>query len=657
MTALPHHRQARVRRRTTPRDDHPRATTEARTRKRGWRRTSALALALAAPLAHAEPPTAAPAPTEAPAPTDAAAALPTDPDALRQTGLDALRRRQRERAIECGEALIRGFPGTVHAVRGLDLIFAATARAEDAATLDAVEARLDVIAPPSATTDPKLRAEAAPLRGRIGIQRGQLAASRGRRGDLRGYDECLAIYRRLAAEVDDDDLGPIVLFNAARCAEPLHRIGEALALYQRIVDVYPDSELAERSLEALVELSLSLARFEQAATWMELHVERYPKSTRIHRHLTDALELRVALGEREAARALLQRYEQTYMRKDPERAAEAAWRVGAALATTDAERVTHAEAYLKRYGKLGGLDRRIVAEATITSITWDSSCPKGQTLGLCITPAPAPTARAKAGRCAATRTPTSRPRTRGPADAAQARFALIGKLSGQRITIPEDDLRRRRDYFDAVAASRIAALDRELEEFLTITPPTNLAFYVDPQAPDAARRAQREARETSARRLREYLDAKMTRATALSEGYASADRDKRSVHGTLAAAYRIGLIYEHVADQLWSAEIPRDVRTPKAREAHCAALEQQVATIRERAESAYLYCALRALEYAWPTDASQACDAALHRLKPREWPPLAEIVPEPAPWGELPPRAVGVQEDPPPDEADADDAP
>src|SRR5690606_36312260 len=44
-----------------------------------------------------------------------------------------------------------------------------------------------------------------------------------------------------------------------------------------------------------------------------------------------------------------------------------------------------AEEYLKIYGKNGGLDRRIVAEASIGQILWRQSCTKGLLYDSCIT--------------------------------------------------------------------------------------------------------------------------------------------------------------------------------------------------------------------------------------------------------------------------------
>src|SRR5690606_37296656 len=104
-------------------------------------------------------------------------------------------------------------------------------------------------------------------------------------------------------------------------------------------------------------------------------------------------------------------------------------------------------------------------------------------------------------------------------------------------------------------------------------------------------------------------------------------------------AHRVGLIFEHVAGQLLSAEIPAKVVEPGAVRVFCGALRDGAAPFLERAREAYAYCARRALEFGVSNDATRACDAALTRLDRKAWPPLLEFVGEPQPWGELQPRS------------------
>src|SRR5690606_25090445 len=192
----------------------------------------------------------------------------------------------------------------------------------------------------------------------------------------------------------------------------------------------------------------------------------------------------------------------------------------------------------------------------IAAIAWRRACPGGEVNGLCLAP-PKPTsssrskARSKIRRCAEPTTPLPRPRTRALAEAAQARLAEIGKLARRsRIRIPEEDRRRIAEFEDAVAQSRLAALDRDLEIFLAMTMPTGLRFAVDPRAPEDVQKKQRGVREASMRRFHEYLAQKEALGRKLMQGYDELRAEKRSLPAMLAAPQRVGLLYESFADQL-----------------------------------------------------------------------------------------------------------
>lgn len=587
-----------------------------------------------------------------------------DPATRQHAGLAALRGAGGpEQARVIGESLIRDFPGTVHAVAGLMLVVQATPlRGADRGSLVAVEAlesRLVAIVAAAPSPTPSLDQAVAELRLELVWARGMILLDLGRAGDEAATQACARTFAELVRSLDPKHArAPIALWNAGESHMAAHDLDAARAYFRQLLDRHPSADIAERSLMRLIDIAGALARVEELATLLELHVARYPRSSRAADSLREAVAIRLALRQEQALRADVAAAERLYARKDPALAARYHWVLGE-LATTDAERRAHAEQYLRRYRHLDGSDRLLVAEARLAMSDWRGSCPGGQVNGLCVAPPVRTRGTAKVRRCAEPTTPSPQPRTRRLADGARDRLSRIVKAArGLAIAVPEDERRRIDEFADAVALSRIAALDDELEAFMAITMPTGLRLVVDRTATDEVRKRQQVLREDSVRRLRTYLDTKWARSAALVRAYDEVRAEKRSTPAILAAAYRTALIAEHLADHLLSAEIPRELADKPAQAAFCTELRERAAPYVEQARNAYLYCAERASLWPTITDASQACDAAIARLDPKRWLPLIEFVGQPTPAGELPPRSVGVQLDPPPvDAGELDGAP
>lgn len=473
-------------------------------------------------------------------------------------------------------------------------------------------------------------------------EEGERAEARGRAGDPAGFSECARIFGELAASLGDAHARtPAALWNTARCAEADRRPGEALGLMARIVERHPRSEFVEAALQRLAGISLALLRFEEAATWSERRAELYPAGAGVMEGLEMALTMRGALGQAKAARRDLERAEQLFGRTAPEAVAGIVWRAGA-MARTDAERAAHAEAYLRRYGEVGGIDRAIVAAVRLAMIEASASCPSGLVTGLCV----GPPAKGRGGgprRCAEATAPRPRPRIAKKVEAVRRRLGGVEAAMRQPVRAPEDDPRRAADLVEAVAMARLLALDLELEEYLAVEMPTGLRMAVDASASGAQARRQEAAREASIRRMREFIREIEGRRSALARGYRAIVGEKGSVPARVAAAHRLALLDEHLADQLGSAEVPRELGDTGAQASYCRMLDEVAAAPRESAKAAYVYCAERAALFHHPTEASRACEAALTRVDRRAWPPLLEFVGEARPRGELPPRAEGVR--------------
>jgi len=590
--------------------------------------------------------------------------LPTDPEELYQAGRAHLAQ-EPERAQAIGEALIARFPGTSHAVRGLSLIADSALHSPDPtaekALLEGLATRLNAISPGD---DGTLRSAINRLRVVLATRLVGLEITRARAGDLEGFDECSRLLRRALAEVEGDhdhDLTPELLYLDGQCSEASGRTGEAYALYRRIINVSPESRFTQLALEAALSIDRALARFVDAAELMEVYAERYPKAYNSPDFLQEALAIRIALGQAVEGRRDARLLETLYARKNPALAADIAWHAGV-LATSEAERQAHAEAYLKRYGRVhGAVDRAVVAEATLAMLELSRSCPGGGMSGLCLDALPAPakvspkvSASSKSKRrCAEPTVAQPLPRVGKWSAAAALRLDRIDKLArmaerSHRLRLPEIDPQRSLEYRDAVEGSRLARLDLDLEAVLALTIPTGLRFSVDQSASPSQQREQQQIREASSRALSDYIRDKVARSSKLRGAYLQLRSQTRSVRVSLDATHRLALLPEHFGDQLLSAELPAEIAGEKEVAAYCDALGQQVKPMLEEARAAYADCAERAITLQSPTEATRACEAALARLDPRTWPPLLEYIGAPQPLiGELPPRSVGVQLDPP----------
>lgn len=618
------------------------------------RTTLALALGLGLSLVLARPVAAAPAP--------AGAATPGDGDGL---GDDAAEREEalafavkrawaylKEDALadaqEIGEGLIAGDPQGVAAFAGLELL----AQVADRAPLDRRVAAIGGVLERIEATTPS-SPEAAAARDRAWIRalelRGRANLQRGVEGDRLAFLACADDYRRSAAlHGEGDSRRAVPLLYAAECTaggpEPL----DALPLFREILERYPSK--AQYAIEGLVFLHLGVAHFAEAAALMERYVALYPKDMRAPKFNRQALAIRVALGQVSEAKRDAEAAFLLFGRKDPERAAEADWSLRA-LAKDDRSRREHAEAYLKRYNHKGGVDRQIVAEATLGEIEWRSACPVPETLGLCLAPPPRPTKKtSKARRCG----PAPRavlPRRAAAADAAQKRLSAVAKLARARIDIPEEERARVWEFRQAVAMSQLRALDRDLEAFFALEAPRDLVLTVDPKLAERdphAHRTRLRLVDDSRRRLVMFLADLRHQSAKLVEGYMIAGKERGAPEAILLGALRTGQIHDRIADLLEGVEIPRDVAEGAEAKAFCDALRDQAAPHRDQAREAYIYCIDRSTVYQYFSDASWACEAALARIDPRLYPRLHEFTGEPS-AGELGPWAEGVQFDPPPE--------
>ncbi len=479
-----------------------------------------------------------------------------------------------------------------------------------------------------------------------------------REGSIVAASRCGAEFLALHTEIPaGDERYVVALFNAAVCHEAAGMWSQAATEYRRLIDRWPDDARAESSISALARGHLAVGNFAEAAEFAELYAARYPKAKDTVDRLIDAYLVRVGLDQRDRALAVLDRLQMRLLRDNPPVAASMFWRRGD-LMRTDAERIEHAEAYLRRHGKSGGPDRAVVAYARIGQLRWEAACEKVQADDrLCITVQRGPSpvsgheshatrvrlkvrgrARPESRDCTqrSTAIVTVFPRNvRGSAEARRWLSTALSMARRQPIYIAEDDLVRRREFEDAVAMASVYLADADFEELAAVDVPAGLSFAAggDPK--------QRRAREDSLRRFTEFVRRTGELSRALERRYAEVAAGP-SPTWKIVAATRMGQLAEYRAAALLRAEVPRELREPQVAATYCAAMREQAAPLFEQAAQAYARCVEMSIASGMFTEFTRACETSLHARDPRGW-PLADEIFNTAQYTASYPVSVGVR--------------
>ena len=541
-------------------------------------------------------------------------------------------------------------------------------------------------ADPGATPEPgaelaRLLQRAEALAKRADDREGEAAVD-----DARACGEAYLMAATRATEVGDARLAQESLFDAALCFERAHDHGASTAARQSLLAQGPEGALAAATSTALIDAALRFARFPEAASLAEDFVRRYAKEPGAKAHLERAIGLRIGLRQASEARRDVDLAAKLFGREDPAWVAGLAWALGE-LATDDDARVRHAEDYLRRYGDDGGVDRRLVAEVLIADDRWRRSCRVGDTLGLCVAP---PAKSGSRSRCGPP--PELRPAKRQARLAAEAleRYERVRRFRWQSSPraeerlldgIPEGDRRRSQELSDALERAELAVTDAGFEELLAIELLGDLDFHVEPGPCERAReacrpraaegaqaaysvwrvpsravdpaackrsskicRAQQKRAKDSRRRLAAVLKGFNQRSGELARDYEAIIRRNTSATAVLRGALRRGQLALHASALFSGAKLPRGFGEA-AQKSFCDILRDQAEPYLEVGVQALTFCLDRALSYGIRDDSSEACEATLERLRPRQYPPLFEFIGAPTHVVDevLEPRSVGVR--------------
>jgi TolA-binding protein len=477
-------------------------------------------------------------------------------------------------------------------------------------------------------------------------------------GDFR---KCAAQFVELHDRFPEHSDAPATLWNAAECLTDDSRGVETARMLETLLTRYPDSEHARDAMLRLADVHQAIAHPEHAARHYETFAEGHADDERADDALENAYLLRLGLGQTEQAQADLRRFERLYRRSDVRRAARLFWSQHELLDSDEARR-NHALEYLQSYGRKGGRDREMVAEAVIGQIDWRRSCPEPLLHDSCITMKRKPARerliyaylyeqserdererwrvhhRYRPPKSCGTATQSLViVHSRDPklSAAAQARFARVLALA-RKAEPPADDPERVADFRWALGMATVYMADQKFEEWLHFEVPEELDFFVEDWRRDSGARSwehkyllQVQKREDSNARLTRFIAHETRLAEELQARYAEVDAT-HSAAWMLAAAARMAAISQLFADQLSRTPVPQTFDHPDQVRVYCDVFAEHAEPIREQAIAAYQACLARSTERQHSNEFSRMCEDELQQLDEILSPATHELFGEPA---------------------------
>ena len=138
--------------------------------------------------------------------------------------------------------------------------------------------------------------------------------------------------------------------------------------------------------------------------------------------------------------------------------------------------------------------------------------------------------------------------------------------------------------------------------------------------------------EESVKRFGAYLDEKSKALQKASAMYLDVFGMKQA-QWTIASSARIGQLYADFVGQLYTAEIPKDLKVQdewgnRPQEIFCDALVDKAEPIELKAVEGFDTCLKAATDYSWYNEWSRLCEKELNQMKPSEYPLSSEVKPE-----------------------------
>jgi len=501
-------------------------------------------------------------------------------------------------------------------------------------------------------------------------------------GKERKHKEAALLYVEIANAYPEWDRYPQVLYNAAVQFEAAYLIGQAIKMREHLITwdeerrkANPKAKPEPLAQKAVYEIGANyhaLAWYSKAADYYERFATAYPGEKDAPKALFSATLFRMGLGEDKKAIDNSELFSKNYGRKRSKEAAavffemykifEAKKQYGALI--------KHLEEYLKAWGSQGGVDRQIIAHQKLGELTWKLSCDQPGVNGACIEVVRIK-ARAvkqikikgkKRRKGVAVNLKQCGPdtkmritvftRKKGWVKRAQDHFASAASLYGKgkaltKITGADEEEKstRTREMMYSVAASRFYQGEEEFEKFLRLEFPTDLDFGTKDE----------KKKKDSEKRFAKWFESKTTKLGSTQGIYQEVITVAGSgnvAHWAIAAAARIGQLFQTFSDQLETAPmpapppLPAEIRQyaayyPKEgeemkqefyqsfRDSYCDALTDKAEPLETKAIEGLKTCLDQSTKLSWFNEWSRLCETELNQIRPTEYPIASEIRLEP----------------------------
>ena len=410
-----------------------------------------------------------------------------------------------------------------------------------------------------------------------------------------------------------------LLYNAGICYEHAKLIPEAIAAYARLEQDFPSSALVARAIIRRASAAAAIADFAQAAQAYQTYATRYAGEKDAPGAQLTAVTYYRALGKDCQAIAGMETFVKHYQRRLASESADVVW--GLAKLYERADKPQEAAKtylrYLKVFGKKGGADRELVANAKLGEILWKQSCKRSTQDGSCTRIKRVGKSHRQCGPLSITAIEVmARPRRQVAKAQQHLRQALALAQHGALEKAP--DPARKAVALSALSATRFYLAQEQYEAFLGLQLPPDLDFS------DPAKR------EDSTRRMAEWMRETQNSMSSAMRPY----EDVRSLRGShpswaIASATRIGQIALQLHDLHLTSEIPRAIRRgPNADAnvtAYCSGLTSRLESLEELSAEAFSFGLNLSTLTNWFDDWSRLCESALARLRPEVFPLAREV--------------------------------
>jgi tetratricopeptide (TPR) repeat protein len=458
--------------------------------------------------------------------------------------------------------------------------------------------------------------------------------------DLAKFVACgqayMDIYNRNPEATENDQ----VLYNAGVCFEEGKSIGAAITAYNTLEKYYPNSKITARAVARLGKAYGDIAFYDRAAEKLEQYAgadkrkKGYAGEKDAYEAMSNAVFFRKGIGDDAKAIEDTKYFIGTFGPKKPQEAANAMFSMTAIYEKQgDGDAlIKHLREYIHRFAATGGADRLIIAYAKIGQVLWKQSCPVKEIDGSCVKIVRERAISTKKQKKVNRKGQVEQPLQCGPESKikltvvkrdekklkeALAAFSAAAKEFERRGGKTGGDEAGARYYY---GLAKVADADKDFEAYLDIKFPAGLNFDRAPE--------HKAILAKSNKRLEEWFSSKKKLGEIAKNKYNNVLGVKDAANSITAAA-RIGQIAQNFSDALFTAEIPKDVRTGEFAdekvEAYCDRLTELAEPLEATSLEAYGVCLSKSTELGWFSEWSTLCERELGQIKPEDFPTASEL--------------------------------